>query len=95
MTYLDFTKNAEGSGYALVVARAMLDAAADWILATDEQDRVIGLNTKFLEMWRIPEELVELRDVKKFRTIIAEQLKNPENYLGRIAEIGVSGGAKL
>jgi PAS domain-containing protein len=95
MAYLDFTKNAEGSGYALVVARAMLEAAADGILATGEHGRVIGLNTKFLEMWRIPEELVELRDVKEFRTIVAEQLKNPEDYLGRIAEIGVSGGKAL
>ena len=40
----------------------------------------------------MPQQLVHLRDVQKFGAFIAQQLKNPERHLARIAEIEVSRG---
>jgi PAS domain-containing protein len=56
----------------LAATPATLEALRDGILATDEQGRMTVLNTKFVETFRIPEELVELRDGQKTRVFIAE-----------------------
>ena len=92
MPYIDFREDAENPAYAKAVMRATLEATADGILAVDQRGRITTLNTKFLEMWRMPQQLVHLRDVQKFGAFIAQQLKNPERHLARIAEIEVSRG---
>jgi PAS domain S-box-containing protein len=92
MPYIDFKEDAGDFAYALAVMRATLEATADGILAVDREGQVASLNTKFLEMWGMPQELVELRDIQKFRAFIAQQLKDPERYLARIAEIEASRG---
>ena len=90
MPRIDPKDNAEELAYAMAVMRGTLEATADGILATDEHGRITNLNTKFVEMWRMPQESVDLRDVQKFRTFVAQQLQNPVRYLARIAEIEVS-----
>ena len=77
--------------YALAVTRATLEATADGILAIDEAGRIISWNAKFLELWLIPTDLIDQRDAQKIRARIARQLKGPEEYLNRIAEIEASG----
>ncbi|MBV9876201.1 MAG: PAS domain S-box protein [Verrucomicrobia bacterium] len=76
--------------YALAVTRATLEATADGILVIDSSGRMISCNHKFLELWAIPEDLIVLRDAQKIRVWIANQLKRPEGYLSRIAEIEAS-----
>lgn len=76
--------------HALAVSRATLEATADGILAVDGTDGIISWNNKFLELWLIPEDLILQRDVQKVRGWIARQLKQPEDYSRRIAEIEAS-----
>ena len=76
--------------YALAVTHATLEATADGILAIDEAGRIISWNAKFLELWRIPMDLIDQRDAQKIRARIARQLKGPKEYLNRIAEIEAS-----
>jgi PAS domain S-box-containing protein len=92
MSYIDSKENEEELTYARALVRSMLEATADGILATDEQGRITRLNAKFGEMWRMPRELLDQRDIQKIRTFIAQQLKNPERYLASIAEIEGSRG---
>jgi PAS domain S-box-containing protein len=73
--------------YALAITSATLEATADGILAIDETGRIISWNTKFLELWLIPQDLISLREAQRIRAWIARQLKQPEEYLNRIAEI--------
>ena len=87
-----FNKKADERPYTLAVMRTMLEATADGILSTDEGGRITGWNAKFLEMWRMPEELTALRDMQKIQAFIAQQVKDSESYLTRIAEIEASKG---
>jgi PAS domain S-box-containing protein len=73
--------------YSLAVTRATLEATADGIFVIDETGRIISWNSKFLELWAIPEDLIVLRDAQKVRACIARQLKEPEEHLRRISEI--------
>jgi PAS domain S-box-containing protein len=86
----DSKENVESLPYALALLRATLEATADGILATDSEGRITGWNTKFVAMWGMPLELIALRDVQKVRAFIAQQLKDSERYLARIAEIEAS-----
>ena len=88
-------KNEDKLANALAVMRATLEATADGILATDEQGRITSFNTKFVEMWAIPQELINLRDIKKIQAFIAQQFKDPQRYLARIAEIEATKGKSL
>lgn len=76
--------------YALAVSRATLEATADGILAVDGSDCIISWNKKFLELWRIPQDLILQRDIQKIRAWIARQLKQAEDYSRRLAEIEAS-----
>ncbi|HEX6566292.1 MAG TPA: PAS domain S-box protein [Chthoniobacterales bacterium] len=80
--------------YALAVTRATLEATADGILAIDETGRILNWNSKFLELWGIPQDLIVQRDAQKIRAFIARQLKQPEDYSRRIAEIEATSTAK-
>lgn len=92
MAYIEFKEDAEDVAYALALMRATLEATADGILAVNQEGGILSFNTKFLEMWGRPQELVDHRDIQKFRAFIAQQLKNSEHYLARIAEIETSKG---
>src|SRR5258708_34072666 len=63
--------------YALAVTRANLEATVDGILALDGTGRVTSWNSKFLEIWRVPPEVIEERDANKVRAVITRQLKDP------------------
>jgi PAS domain S-box-containing protein len=76
--------------YALAITRATLEATADGILAIDENGRIANWNSKLLEIWAIPEDLILLRDAQKVRAFIAQQLKRSEDYLARTSEIEAS-----
>ncbi len=73
--------------YALAVTRATLEATVDGILAIDGAGQITGWNSKFLELWQVPGEVIETRDADKVRAGIAKQLKDPDRYRTRIAEI--------
>jgi PAS domain S-box-containing protein len=73
--------------YALAVTRSTLEATEDGILAIDGTGRVMNWNSKFLEIWQVPPEVIQERDPNKVRAVIARQLRDPEHYRARIAEI--------
>jgi PAS domain S-box-containing protein len=73
--------------YSLAVTRATLEATADGIFAIDETGRIISWNSKFLELWAIPESLLKTRDAQRVRLCISRRLKKPDEYLRRISEI--------
>src|SRR6516162_2142575 len=90
MSKSDSTNKADELATAVSALRAALEGAADGVVWTDEQGRVISWNAKFLNIWGLPEELVSSRDIQKVRGFIAQQLKDQGRYLARIAEIEAS-----
>src|SRR6516162_4521722 len=90
MSKSDSTKKADDLATAVTALRAALEGAADGVVSTDEKGRVTSWNEKFLNIWGLPEDLVFLRDIQKIRGFIGQQLKDPKQYLARIAEIEAS-----
>ena len=63
---------------------ATLESTADGILVVDNTGKVTGFNRCFLEMWRIPETLAEMRDDEKLLQFVLDQLCQPDAFLEQV-----------
>jgi len=66
------------------MVRATMNSTADGILAVNRVGRVIQANTRFIQMWRIPEEVVRAGDDEKMLSYVLEQLMEPEAFLSKV-----------
>jgi PAS domain S-box-containing protein len=67
--------------------RATLESTADGILVVDERGNVSAFNEKFGEVWRIPKSILASRDESKVVACVSPQLKDPESFHLRVAEL--------
>jgi signal transduction histidine kinase/ActR/RegA family two-component response regulator len=67
--------------------RSTLECTADGILVVDLNGNVISWNAKFLEMWRIPADLVKERNDEKLLKFVLSQLKDPAAFIAKIQEL--------
>ena len=75
---------------ALVIMRATLESTTDAILVTDEENEVADFNDKYLDMWKIPREVLEGGRADDVREYASRNFADPEGFFARIAEITAS-----
>ncbi len=63
------------------ILRATLNATMDGILVVNNERKVMDYNRKFLELWNIPNALMETRDEKILLEYVENQLLNPEHLV--------------
>lgn len=56
------------------------EATADGILVVDLDNRIVKYNRQFVEMWRIPDEIIRSRDNKKTVEYVMSQLANAAEF---------------
>jgi PAS domain S-box-containing protein len=71
----------------LSLLRATLDSTAEGILVVDTGGNIVSYNRRFVDMWGIPDEIVALRDDQKALTFVLDQLKKPEKFVRKTAEV--------
>ncbi|MBV9106366.1 MAG: PAS domain S-box protein [Verrucomicrobia bacterium] len=76
---------------ALAVTRATLESTMDAILVTDEKGKVTDFNQKYIDIWKIPRELLERGTLHAVRELKSENFADPKRFLARIEEIAASG----
>ncbi len=64
-----------------------LDSTADGILVVDDQGRIASYNRKFLELWRIPEEVAASGDDELALSNAIGYLKEPESFMKKVREL--------
>lgn len=80
-------ESAEEARSSLSLLEATLESTADGILVVDAGGRMVRLNQKFVEMWRIPEQIVETRDDRVALEYVLSQLAEPEQFLKKVADL--------
>jgi PAS domain S-box-containing protein len=63
---------------------ATLESTADGILVVSTTGKVTSFNRSFLELWRIPETLMETRDNEPLLQFVLDQLLYPDEFLDRV-----------
>jgi PAS domain S-box-containing protein len=71
----------------LSVLRATLEATADGILVVDREGRIVVHNRKFVEMWGIPDAIMESGDDNAAITFVLGQLRDPERFVRKVREL--------
>src|SRR3990172_11967155 len=63
---------------------ATLESTADGLLVVDRDGKISRFNRKFLEMWRIPDNVVAAGDDNTTLDFVLTQLKDPDAFLARV-----------
>lgn len=71
---------------SLALLNATLEATGDGILVMDSFGGIVNFNSRFADMWRIPEEIVATGDHSKLLEVIAKQLTEPKRFFTRLRE---------
>jgi diguanylate cyclase (GGDEF)-like protein/PAS domain S-box-containing protein len=66
---------------------ATLESTADGLLVVDLDRRITSFNSRFAEMWQLPESLLSVRDDQAMLTFVLDQLLDPEAFLARVDEL--------
>ena len=67
--------------------KATIESTADGILVVDEAGQVISRNTRFGEMWQIPEDILKSNDDQRLLKFVTDQLQDPQMFISKIQEL--------
>lgn len=81
------TRPREMSHLAVSLLRATLESAADGILAVDLDRRIVLFNRRLLDIFRIPNEILALRDDRRALDVVQEQVEDPAGFRSRVEAI--------
>jgi len=73
--------------YQSTVMSAYLDESQDGIMVVDAGNTMKTWNRRFLELWDIPETVMEARDGEAALKAVIDQLADPDGFVKRIKEL--------
>ena len=71
----------------LSLLRATIESTADGILVVDNEGKIVTFNKKFVELWKIPQVVLDQRDDSKALGHVLSQLKNADRFLAKVQEL--------
>ena len=74
-------------GHALMVLRATLDSTTDAILVTDEKFNLTEFNEKYIDMWKVPRQVLESGMLREVRDLASQNFADPQGFIARFEQI--------
>jgi PAS domain S-box-containing protein len=74
----------------LSMLRATLDSTNDGLLVVGNEGKILLVNPRFREMWKIPESLKDSRDTQTALPFIMDHVKDPEIFMKRVKELTIN-----
>ena len=71
----------------LVVMRATLESTVDGILVTDDQGKITGFNQRYIDIWKVPGELVQGSPASHLWELASHNFVDPQRFIVRVDEI--------
>ncbi len=72
---------------SISLLRTTIESSGSGILVVDTTGKITTYNNRFLEMWRVPPELLAQNDEQTILSVVLEQLQEPEAFLKRVQEL--------
>jgi PAS domain S-box-containing protein len=72
---------------ALATMRATLDSTTEAILVTDEKGNITDFNEKYVDIWKIPREVLKRGVAREVRDLAGRNFVDPQRFIARIEEI--------
>ena len=77
----------ESLSYSVALTNAALESAADGILIVDREGKIARWNQKFIDLWRVPAELLDTTVKDRVLGYALDQLAEPEAFLAKVMEL--------
>jgi diguanylate cyclase (GGDEF)-like protein/PAS domain S-box-containing protein len=78
-------KEAESSLHkALSLFASTFESTADGIIVINHAGEITAFNKKLIEIWKVPQQIIESRDARKLAEFAAAQTKNPDRFLAEL-----------
>ncbi len=75
---------------SLSLLRSTLESTADGILVVDRDDKISAFNQRFLDLWKIPQNIIDSLENQKLMTFVLDQLVNPEAFLMKLKHLNTN-----
>lgn len=72
---------------SLSLLQATLDSTADGVLVVDLEGRILSYNQQFLDLWRMPADLIAARDDERVQQFMHDELADASSFLARVREV--------
>jgi signal transduction histidine kinase/PAS domain-containing protein len=72
---------------ALSLSRSAINACAEGVLIVNPDGHIAAYNRRFVEMWRIPPEVVRVRNDDLALSFVLDQLSDPDAFMRRVREL--------
>ncbi|MCI0454052.1 MAG: PAS domain S-box protein [Candidatus Dadabacteria bacterium] len=66
---------------------ATLESTADGILVVNRKGKIVSFNRKFLDIWNIPDHVIESLNDNQVLGLVLNRLKDPEVFLSKVKEL--------
>ena len=73
--------------YSFSLLEGTLESTVDGILVVDQNGKILRFNKKFLDLWRIPESIIQTRNDDAALNCVLSQLKYPDQFLNKVKEL--------
>jgi diguanylate cyclase (GGDEF)-like protein/PAS domain S-box-containing protein len=74
----------ESTQFANTVLTTAMETSQDAILVVDGESRVISFNTRFVDMWQVPEEALTAGEDAPLLAAVARAMRNPDAFSARV-----------
>src|SRR5258706_3577547 len=74
------------------ILAATIESTADGILVADFDGKIVRYNKKFIDLTRIPQEIMDMHNDERAIGFILDQLTNPEEFLSKVKELYIQKG---
>lgn len=72
---------------SLALSKATLESTTDGILVVNADEKIIDYNKKFIEMWNVPDSVIQTKDDKELINYLQNQLKESERFASKVKEL--------
>jgi len=73
---------------------ATIEATADGILVVAADHRIARFNRRFVDMWRIPQDIIDSGDDDRALEFVLDQVKDPAGFIAKVEELYARPGAE-
>jgi PAS domain-containing protein len=76
-----------GTAYEKALLEAQREASPDGVLVVGPDGRILSHNRRFVELWRIPQEVMAAKDDDAAIASVLDRVRDPQAFQARIREI--------
>ena len=71
----------------LSLLEATIEATNEGVLVVDRHGSIVRMNRRFVELWRVPEEILAMRDDARAIACVLDQLEDPEGFVRKVRDL--------